>query len=327
MERVELLIEQLRDNDRRLRIFAATELAMIGEPAIGALSAMLGDANVSVRKRAVLALGEIGGSLAIKPLSWALADGDPYVRKAAVIALGKIDDARIVEPLARMLTDGDSLIREAAIAALLKISDPRAVAPLSQLLADNNPLIRVTAFKSLMTIGVDDIVGWLVRALLDPAGDEGPNAGAVGNERAYGYLMSLLSGDDPETRIMAAKTLGKVAAMPATDALWRARITDTLSRALADRNEDVRIAIVGILGGIGGERVLHPLLVALKARDSTVRAAAAVVLGELKDPIALPKLLARLNPITGERVKEVHNRIAEAVDSIQRAMADMQADS
>jgi HEAT repeat protein len=146
--------------------------------------------------------------------------------------------------------------------------------------------------------------------------------GADGDERAFEPLIRMASHHNEEMRIAAARTLGKAATMPDIDALWRARIIDTLSRGLADRSVNVRRAMVAILGEVGGERVIHPLLGALKERDITVRAAAAVALGELKNPDALPGLLARFNLITGEPEKQVWDCIADAVDTIQRAMAE-----
>jgi HEAT repeat protein len=140
-------------------------------------------------------------------------------------------------------------------------------------------------------------------------------------EPAIDPLLRTMVDRQAEARIAAARALGTIAETQPIDALSRARIIDALTRGLSDRNVNVRRSIVGIMGEVGGDRVIYPLVKALRDRDIAVRAAAADVLGKLKNPDALPGLLARFNLITGESEKVVYNSIADAIDSIQRAMA------
>ena len=61
----------------------------------------------AVRRRAVRALGEMGGYYTVDRIIAALDDPDDHVRLEAVIALGKIGDPRAVEPLIRKLKSYD----------------------------------------------------------------------------------------------------------------------------------------------------------------------------------------------------------------------------
>ena len=66
--------------------------------------------NDNLRKKAVHALGEIGGAEAIVSLTKALRDNCVGVRINAVKALSKIDDPRAVKPLLKALGDGNELV-------------------------------------------------------------------------------------------------------------------------------------------------------------------------------------------------------------------------
>jgi HEAT repeat protein len=65
------------------------------------------DTDPSVRRHAILALGEKGEYCTVEGIIAALDDRDDEVRLAAVVALGKIGDQRAVEPLIRKLKSYD----------------------------------------------------------------------------------------------------------------------------------------------------------------------------------------------------------------------------
>jgi hypothetical protein len=73
-------------------------LAIIGHRRIGEAVAEVGlaagDANAAVRREAALALGELGGEVAVRILVLLKKDANPYVRAAADQAIGKTSGVR-----------------------------------------------------------------------------------------------------------------------------------------------------------------------------------------------------------------------------------------
>ncbi|MCD5401319.1 HEAT repeat domain-containing protein, partial [candidate division NPL-UPA2 bacterium] len=151
-EKVDRLIQELRDEDRGVRLRAAWALGKIGKPAVEPLIAALKDEDSDVRESAATALWKIGDPRAVTPLITALGDEDERVRRNAAEALGRIGDPRAVEPLIAALRDEDSDVRESAALALGKTRDPRAVKPLIAALRDEDRDVRESAAWALEEI-------------------------------------------------------------------------------------------------------------------------------------------------------------------------------
>jgi len=73
---------------------------------------------------------KLADTSAVEPLLSALQDEDPSIRRQAIVALGDRGDRRATEELIRELKDRDDDARLEAVIALGKIGDPRAVEPL-----------------------------------------------------------------------------------------------------------------------------------------------------------------------------------------------------
>jgi len=121
------LIAQLSDKDPFINGDAATQLAAIGEPAVGALLVALRNDDANVRHGAAIALWKLaprGGLSTLVPLQAALQDKSANVRWCAALALGKHGAyAKDSAPdLARLLHDADRDVAWAACTALLKIN-------------------------------------------------------------------------------------------------------------------------------------------------------------------------------------------------------------
>jgi HEAT repeat protein len=125
---VDLLTQALQDEDADIRFVAATCLSRRREeagPSAKALTALLKDEHMYVRRQAIEALSAIGAP-AVPALLEALADPDPGVRADAIQGLGDIGrpkDERIRSPeeralvlsaLQKLRTDQDPEVRRRA---------------------------------------------------------------------------------------------------------------------------------------------------------------------------------------------------------------------
>ena len=197
------------------------------------LTALLGDREARVRRRAALAIGRAGLADGVAPLLPILAsDPDPEVRQMAAFALGLIADRSAFDPLVAALADPAPVVRGSAAEALGVLGDSAAAAPIAKMAAavvasgvlatppaDTVEAARDTpaaAFRfavfALTRLKAYDALAGLV---LDPAGQPRvrwwPVASAfqrLEEPRALPALLALLKEPHPYTRAFAAKGLG-----------------------------------------------------------------------------------------------------------------------
>lgn len=180
------LIDMLRDEDASLRrraVVALGETRSVGRDAIPELVEVLEDKDEVVRREAARALGKLGAAAAVPSLVVALSDApDDLVRVSAAEALGRIGRrATVAIPaLIAALKHTDDDVRDAAAAALLRIGLPAAPA-LIEAVTDDEPRLRVRA-AALLT----DLVSAPSRA--DDAQPTGPSLprSLVTEERKHG---------------------------------------------------------------------------------------------------------------------------------------------
>lgn len=192
------------------------------------------------------------GERAETPLIHALHDADPFIRRDAARFLTYNGGQRAVEPLIRALSDQDGILRVNAAIALGHIGDERALEPLLRVLHDRN--------KNVAHHGGQAIGGIRYRhpaAILAVARD------TTRDERTRSHIFRILGG----------RTIDVT--------LYEERL-DTLIAALDDRNESpaIRRGAAAGLGQFRHDRVIGPLIAALRDDDSSVRASAARALGE-----------------------------------------------
>jgi len=99
-------------------------------------------------------------------------------------------------------------------------------------------------------------------------------------------LRPLLKDPVADVRIAAAGAIEKLEATSSVD-----EILATLKTG----NTGARIGAIHALGEIGGEKVLLPLVYCARRSEVDIRVAAAVVLGKLASPAALPILVELLD--------------------------------
>jgi HEAT repeat protein len=122
-ELVSLLLDEGEHSD--VRLFAAIGLGEArDEGAVPAVAQLLRQrSSAALQVRAVVALGEIGGTSCIEPLVSALRSDQWVVRENAADALGKIDDESVVDPLVACLSDRRQRVRLRAAQALARVGD------------------------------------------------------------------------------------------------------------------------------------------------------------------------------------------------------------
>jgi hypothetical protein len=314
-QKIESLINTLKDRHWRTRQDAVEALVVFGEPAVIPLLHALSTRSVSAYD-VVQALGRIGDPRAVEPLIDALDTSNHFLTQIAAVGLGNIGDTRTIDPLINVfrlewddtetittwqkaaqalaaigepslfpliaaLSDMDENVRHWSAVALGKLTDPRAVEALLQALRDENGLVRAVAAEAL---------------------------GRIGEDRAIDPLMSLLKDEDPYVRLRTCYALGDIGGIA---------VFDPLVSALHDLEPDVRRAAMVNVGrihgmsvpgldpepasqrrhaaierviGMHGEHLLDLFLNALHDPAGGVRAAAAAALGWLGDERALPAL-------------------------------------
>lgn len=169
---------------------------------------LLKDSDWTVRREAVVTLGEMGDERCVVPLVNALRDGDWQVRDAAVEALAQVGSLA-VEYLIKMLRDWD--IRKTAIRCLGKIKDERVLDPLMQQLHSDE--FKDDATEALVELG-SPAVERLVPALKDRDEMVRKQAilalGRIKDPAAIDPLIEMLKDADWFSRLTAARALEKI---------------------------------------------------------------------------------------------------------------------
>jgi HEAT repeat protein len=168
------LLGALRNQYRIVREEAERGLAIVGEPAIAPLTALLGADDPEVRRRAARALGAIGDPRALGPLARMARGRDLGDCRTAVAALGGLKGERVLDVLSEVVHSGDRRTRELAVASIGRHDDARASALLLEALRDPDPQVRLSAIRLFRgriperRLGRDRAVEALTRTLLDP---------------------------------------------------------------------------------------------------------------------------------------------------------------
>ena len=218
------LVEAFDDIDPSVVAAAARATGQVGtraSRATGDLTALLDHDDARVREAASVSLGNLGrrARTSAFDLNGRLGDPDPAVRAAAAVSLGQLgprSDASITD-LIRILGDEDDSVRDAASGALARMSK-KAVPNLVRALQNGNPIF--------------------LQAVVDTLGRIGP----VAVPRLSEALLDDLTPDI--ARGYAAMALAQIA--DRSDS-----VVATLTKALEDQSENVRMSAAEALGHVG----------------------------------------------------------------------------
>ncbi len=190
--------------------------------------------DATVRSDAALTLGklevpEVAGPLvaeAIDALSRILDDPDEYVRKSVVHALGRLRsrDPRALEGIRFALGDRSEQVVQEAVTQVQQAVDAGAVDGLIRVLGRRERALQTAAGQALVRIG-----GPAVRPLLETFKDRNLR------RRVHNQVLRIIVD-------------------------IKGRAVEPLLASLEDENQHVRAYAVALLGKLGDERVVEPLV-------------------------------------------------------------------
>ena len=238
---------------------------------------------------AISALANAGGQNVVNDLAPLLKHKDNRVRAAAIEVLARLDGPARAEEFRNLLRDPKWDVRCAAAAALARATDRATVDSLVAALKDPNEDVRCAAVKSLGRIRDAWAIGPLVLALKDPA--------ATVRDTAAGALPQI----DPKwTESEAARKMipDLRSTLASSDWFVRNAATSALKK-LGEDNSPAAAARPGAEMATPARRrqqvVLNAFTALLQDADGDLRLAAALSLGQLRDPQARSPLMSALS--------------------------------
>jgi len=242
------IVGRLRDDDPATRGVAAWALGKLGDRAAAEpLIASLRDPDARVREMAVLALGELRDPQAVPALAAMAGDPEHGVRSVMTVALQQIEGEPAADALARLVrTDGNPHTRVMATNAVGKFQSRARTPALKAALADRDPSVRASAARALERMGERGTVPVLLAALNRETDVDAADAmiralGAAADPRATDGLIAALARGEPGLRESAAQMLGK---------LGDERAVDPLIGATRDPDHEVRLTAVWALDAL-----------------------------------------------------------------------------
>ncbi len=160
---IEDLIKLLGDQNTKVRLDAANNLAANGDAARGPVTTLLEHEDYTYRRIAAYILGKIGNPDSVEVLVEALGDDNPDVRKSAAQALNRIGEPSIAL-LIRALGNISKDVRASAVWSLSKMG-AMAVEPLLETLSSEVKDIRASGVWALTKLGRPSI-GPLVKLII-----------------------------------------------------------------------------------------------------------------------------------------------------------------
>lgn len=329
------LLETIRDDEllmRRkqatmpLRLKAIRVVASRGDSdAVPALIDLLRDDLPAVQQEAIHALEALGDERAREPLKRLLrAPASEAIETRAKRALAALRDAPLAAapddggaPPAPPVTDSDVQqelmrlhhadwrIRRDAILALGQRHDPKLREPLLDCLNDPDWEVRLQAVQTLQTIRNQEVTKALVLMMSDSVSEVAEAAMRFAESvgvEALEPLATLLGATDVDAREHAVRLLGKIP---------ENRVIAPLLRALRDSDEHVRQVAAAALRE-RGQAVADNLAQAAESADSDARWKAVDAMSRLRDARMIPALVTALD----DREDDIRELAAQALAAL-----------
>jgi HEAT repeat protein len=232
----------------------------------------------------------------------------------------KLRDYFAVRSFVDILLYGDETRRLEAAEALGQIGDPMAIKALAKTIQEEDPALRAESARALGRIGADEGLPHLLLALQDETD--------LVREKARIALQSFVRETALPNLLHALRSENPLVRSFATHALADlGRIsTSGLLNALHDADSRVRWRAAVTLGQIQDPRAIPDLIASLSDSFYWVRGSAAKALGQLGDPQAVPGLVATLKDEDSSVRKAAARALGEigtpAIDGLAGALRD-----
>jgi HEAT repeat protein len=259
-------------------------VALSGEQAVPAVLPLLADAEADVRQAAAAALSSLGRTSSSSAIDM-LRNGDLPAALAAADVLAAAG-GEWFEPLVAALKSEQAGPRAGACRALGALGDERAGPHLTARLKDPRPEVRSEAASALGRLAWAKGTPHLLGALDDP--DPGVAQAAIGALRQLGQ---------PAVDALLARLVDAEGTISAGVVQALADIGETALRSVLRTAQEgsltARVAALRVVGTIGGERAVVPLVHAISDPEPRVRSEAAHGIAAIGRP-AVAKLAQRL---------------------------------
>ena len=215
--------------------------------------------------------------------------GNAAIRRNAVKELCETPNRRAVRALSVALRDGDTEVRRFAVTALGKLEDERRIEPLVAALNDPAIEVQKAAILSLKRTSNKRVIPALVPLLRHTdAGVRGCVA------QVLDYLSWNPTNREDEIWLLVAKGKFSHAASFGVPAIT------ALEMVLHSGPYSLCVAAAHALGEIGDQRVVRPLLAALRSSDTAICVAAVDTLAKVGGPKVIEPITALLKHSNGE---------------------------
>ena len=311
LDGIPLLLEQLRAPDKALfQIGLSTARELKGREVDQALAAELDKAAPERAALIIYAMAD-RGTVDMPAILKAAKAGQPAVRLAAINALGMVGNASCVPVLLDIAGEAESELSKAAKSTLAEMTD----AGVNQAIAERLPKADGKMVATLIEIvGLRRIESTqeLIKALSNP--DKGVRAAAfmaLGNTVPPSQLNVLIAqvvspkrAEDLEAAILSLKT----AAIRMPD---QEECASKLSGASNAATASTKVALLEIIGAVGGKKALQTIEQAAKTDDAQLKDVSSKLLGEWMTIDAAPVLLnlAKTGPADKYQVRALKGYI------------------
>ena len=311
LDGIPLLLEQLRAPDKALfQIGLSTARELKGREVDQALAAELDKAAPERAALIIYAMAD-RGTVDMPAILKAAKAGQPAVRLAAINALGMVGNASCVPVLLDIAGEAESELSKAAKSTLAEMTDAGVNKAIAERLpkADGKMVATLIEIVGLRRI---EATQELIKALSNP--DKGVRAAAfmaLGNTVPPSQLNVLIEqvvspkrAEDLEAAILSLKT----AAIRMPD---QEDCASKLSGASNAASASTKVALLEIIGAVGGKKALQTIEQAAKTDDAQLKDVSSKLLGEWMTIDAAPVLLnlAKTGPADKYQVRALKGYI------------------
>jgi HEAT repeat protein len=289
-----LLVEQLRNGDASM-FGVALWLVQREFPGAEATRTLASESATLPSERQVLliqALGNRGDAVALPTLLAAAKAGEKTVRLAAIRTLPQIGDASAIPVLMEALGDPEAEIAQAAKDGLGTLRCKEADAAVLSMLDDAEQGRRLVAIELVGRRRMTGAIPSLLKAARDT--DQPVRLAALkalgelaGPDQMGALLGVLTTAMTPQEMEAAGRALGAACAKAERPDACAEKLTVVLPQA----GPALKQALLRVLCGVGGNKALQAVRVAVNDPNAEVKAAAIRLLGEWRTMDAAQALL------------------------------------